>query len=488
MSDFDAKVARWRRISAGKEAYGDGPPKDQADRYYFDELIYEIIECARRNTREKELSLPSVDTLVSLLGMSPATTILAASVLRPRRLLIVTTDDARDGLNKVHRALVTDTKLLQPSAIEPRRCNPTNPVDIYRVVRDFLQSVPAASRAGAVIDVTGGKKVMSATGALAAWQLDLKLCYIDNVYHEATRQPVPGTEWLVLLDNPLTLFGEQELASARALLAAGAFAAAHQRCLELAARIREPARARLLGHVAGLYAALCDLDLDALPGYLTAVEAALLLVRGDLRADAADRLRAQLAFLRELAPPRPDPAALVLCFFLLGEHYRHVGRRDFAALFFYRTIEGCLARRLEARAAGFDSSAADWSLLSPAPAELLRRFNELGRAVAPDWREQAELPTRVGLLDSALLLSCLDDPLVVDTRQNTPDALRSLRSLAEVRNRSVLAHGYQTVNAEDVDRLAKRAQFILRAFWRLCRPEEDLDARCAELRFLHEGL
>ena len=36
---------------------------------------------------------------------------------------------------------------------------------------------------------------------------------------------------------------------------------------------------------------------------------------------------------------------------MLGEHYRELGRHDFAALLYYRTIEGCLARRLEGRAA-----------------------------------------------------------------------------------------------------------------------------------------
>ena len=55
---------------------------------------------------------------------------------------------------------------------------------------------------------------MSAAAALAAWQLNLGLTYIENQFDPVTHQLQHGDIRLIALDNPTTVFGEQELARA----------------------------------------------------------------------------------------------------------------------------------------------------------------------------------------------------------------------------------------------------------------------------------
>lgn len=67
-------------------------------------------------------------------------------------------------------------------------------------------------------------------------------------------------------------------------------------------------------------------------------------------------LEQQLIFLDRLV--QREQSALLLCFHILDDHYRAIGRHDFAALLSYRTIEGCLVERLKIR---FPGSRSGWT-------------------------------------------------------------------------------------------------------------------------------
>jgi hypothetical protein len=85
---------------------------------------------------------------------------------------------------------------------------------------------------------------------------------------------------------------------------------------------------------------------------------------------------------------------------------------------------------------------------------------------------------------SAALLLALDDRLSHAAGLGTADELRELRDLARARNRSVLAHGEESVSAKVSSELNAKALEVLEAYWELCRPGEDLAVRRAELTFL----
>jgi CRISPR-associated protein, Cas02710 family len=169
---------------------------------------------------------------------------------------------------------------------------------------------------------------------------------------------------------------------------------------------------------------------------------------------------------------------LLMCFFVLGLHYEHIGRRDFAALLFYRTIEGCFARRLELGYRGFDCENPQYDLLGVDTLEQRYLGLDLG------GRPERSLPASVGLMAAAKLLFICDDEFVKSSKLDTLRALASLRDLTSTRNRSVLAHGHQPIAAADTAVLRNRARDLLSRFWRLHGTGEEFRQLCDQLRFI----
>lgn len=476
---FDEHIEMMRQITAGTERYGEGLPYEQATRYYLEHLVDACAERARRSCH----GLPDrVDLLISVTGFSPRTTILAFKVLRPRRLVVIPSESARGSINTIWRHVVGEEGGLEPADFVQRPCVPTDPLSIYDVVKQELDLLGREDdRALSYIDITGGRKVMSATAALAAWQLDLGLCYLDGDWDPDMRQAIPGSDRMLLLDNPTSLFGEQEINAALHAFNGGAYEAARSRFSELAGRLAHPTDARFWGALSSLYRAWCDLDLPALPDTIETVRRTLSPMERQLSATTAASVRAQLEFLELLA--QRDPRSLTLSFNLLDDHYRHVGRHDFAALFSYRTIERCLIGRLAHGRPTFDAEHPDYTLLTTDVDKLKDRYQRVRAAV--DGPGKRQLPAVLSPFSVAALLQALDDPLARDAGLSTPTDLRDLRRLARARHKSVLAHGEESVSAKISEDLNHKALQVLRAYWQLCHPDEDLDGRRAELAFVN---
>jgi CRISPR-associated protein (TIGR02710 family) len=422
-----------------------------------------------------------VDLLVSLSGFSPETTILAFELLRPKRLMIVGSEATRDSVDVIH-----ETLKLPLSRLYVEDCDPTDPMGIYQAVQKAATMAPRGDGpARVIIDITGGKKVMSASAALAAAQLDLPLCYIDGRFDPELRQSMPGTERLVIVPNPTALFGDRELESALVAFRHGAYAAAQARFTEVAEVAYEPARARFLRDLSGVYAAWCDLDFTLLASQVVAMHTRLSDAGHRAPAALVGRLREQLRFadsLVELHRTEREGPPLLLNFYLLGLHYQRLGRRDFAALLFYRTLESGFTQRLARIAPGFVGKAPDYALLPIDRDELNARYTAVASVVHN--REVTALPYDIGLMDAALLLHVLADPMVAEVGLTNPKALAHLKGMVNSRNDSVLAHGIRSVERKACEKLENFALRGLRAFWKLEYGEESVDERIATLKFV----
>jgi CRISPR-associated protein (TIGR02710 family) len=476
-------LLQMRRISEGLEPYRGGSTYEQATHYYLDHLAD---ACAERARQHLPLERPrEVDLLICMTGLSPRPVVLAFKILQPKRLVLITSDDAHESVNIVHDYVVMGGAL-RGADFSARPCVSTDPLSIYRIVREEVDIV--ARRTGgpitAYIDITGGRKVMGASAALAAWQLNLGLSYIDGDYDGTLRQALPGSDRILLLDNPTSIFGEQEMEIAEQAFASGNFEVARSRFDNLVDRLVQPARPRFMGALSALYRAWFDLDLDALPGAINRVRAALGLVRRELSEATIRTVYSQLAYLDELAAG--NRRALLLTFSLLDDHYRHVGRHDFAALFSYRTIEHCLSAHLEQRYGGFGCNSPDWSLLASDRSVLQRAYEQCVNTVR-GTQVSRSLPSRVGPFAAAVLLKILADPLAGLAGLDSDDGLRELESLARARNDSVLAHGESFITRDQSAALNLKAQQVLQGYWRLHYPDEDLAECRHSLAFLHGG-
>jgi CRISPR-associated protein (TIGR02710 family) len=468
-----------RQITEGRDSYGEGTRYDQATGYYLDHLVDESAERARRGCPGLP---PKVDLLISLTGFSPRITVLAYKIMLPERLVVISSENAWASFNVIHKHVLADGRL-QPADLSSRPCVATDPLSIYRIVQEELgiHMRRSGSAGVAYIDITGGRKVMSAAAALAAWQLNLGLCYIEGDYDEELKQAIPGSDQLLLLDNPTSLFGEQEMKAAEQAFDAGAFEAARNRFEELAGRLAQPGLARFMSALSALYRAWSDFDLPALSAAGARVRETLGPVQRTLTAGVVSAVYAQLDYLDRLAGG--DRQALLLCFSLLDDHYRSVGRHDFAALFSYRTIEGCLAGHLASRYPGFDCENPDYRLIGDDLRSLTADYSHMA-GLATGRSSRRSLPSSLGVFSAAVLLHVLGDPLAELSGLNSPGSLHDLQELARARNKSVLAHGEESVTTELSRQLNVKAVEVLHAYWRIHHPGEDLGARRSELGFI----
>lgn len=463
---FSEHVTRMRRIFRGEESWGEGRPAEQARRFHQENLFQDVIDLARRQS--PLLDKRPVQLLVSLSGFSPETTILAYELLKPIHVVIIRSAGSRHSLDRIAEHLVGPGKL-KNSAFQHFEIDPSDPRAIHRIVAEHAcQDRIRGQRA--VIDITGGKKVMSAAAALAAWQLDLEIAYIDSIYDAELRQPVPGTEKLVLLENPISLFGHEELRTGRDIFSTGAFGHAAARFAALAARVANPNEARVLAGIAHFYATWCDLDFDGLGK--SRIDLLNSIKHSDFRLSNENwrRLERQLEFTMQLVDRKPS--ALLTSFFLLGEHYLLTGRRDFAALLFYRTIEGCLSNR--------DESV---GIVLRSDLELKRRFSEISVQVDPR-RPQLEPSDNPGLVERAVWLAAMQDAMAKKAQIDSVGSLQHLMNLASLRNRSILAHGSETVSEIDCRPLQAKARDVLRAWWKCEDAGHNFVEMLSELRFV----
>ncbi|GAA1691336.1 hypothetical protein GCM10009830_43860 [Glycomyces endophyticus] len=477
-SEIRTKYLQLKRILANEEMYGvDRTAIDRARRFRVEQVLPVVVRNIRENWKQQ--TKDPVDLLVSLSGHSPETTVVAFEMLRPDRLLVLQSEAAFQSLD-----VISKYANVQASRIEPRLVDPNDPLSIYAQVKDEVDRIRRSTgrQANVVIDITGGKKIMSAAAALAASQLDLQMCYIDGRrYDPSLRQPVPGSEKLVLLPNPTEIFMEREMEKASILLAHGDFFASYRRFGEIAEKTDRSSHARFGRDLARCYAAWCNFDFANVRDRTRVLRERIDDPRYRPQQEVLDRIRIQVEFLEMLADD-PGGVELTLNYFLIASHYRKRDQHEFAVLLYYRTLEHLLCRQLELRAEGFKCKSPNWSLLMDDTDDLEVRFREIGARIYRT--KNVVLPYRVGMMDAALLLHALEDPFLPAVGLADDAALLALMRQAEHRNRSVLAHGSQCVEAQASQQFENYVLDLLLGFWSLQGDRPKLDKYLAALRFV----
>lgn len=478
---------RHAAILDGEETYGEGDPQEQARRFWLDLMAAPVIERARDKLRQAG-DIPKVDLLVSVAGFSPETTLLTAGVFQPREVLVVSAGQPYEHIDIIADAL--GHRGLRASHFHHDHCSATD-LSIFevicrrvRAIRERRASMGKKPQDGeTLVDITGGKKVMSAGAAMAAWELDLRICYVNNTYDPKRRIAMPGTDEIVLLDSPYIRYGGGEERRSDHDFDLGAYEAARSRYEKLAERLNEPARVRFLRDLSAFYEAWRNLDIDGLEKVTPRVHEHLAEPRA-FTAPHRARLEAQLRFVERLVAK--ERAARVMTLFLLADANMDAGRHDFSALLFYRTIEASIASRIEQRYPGFSCEQPDYEKIDPDKDTLHQRFQTAAREVLGKERS-FDLPLKIGCFDGALLLYAERDELLSRSHLYTAKALSHLRSLTTTRNRSILAHGYESVKASDCKSLRVPAERLLAAYCALNGEAAPFEKTLEDLRFVRLG-
>jgi hypothetical protein len=181
-----ADLAEWKRLQQTDAR--------AASVHYFRRILPKVVEYHQL----RRTPVQGFDFLLSLMGMSPETTVLTVNFLRPRKLIVAVSRNAEDYFHQC-AAFLAASGLLPHSAV---RMIPVDSSD-YLQMHALLVSEICAMSGKRIVDVTGGKKIMSAVAAAAAWALGLPICYLESqAYNEEMRRPAPGSEELIVLPPP----------------------------------------------------------------------------------------------------------------------------------------------------------------------------------------------------------------------------------------------------------------------------------------------
>lgn len=168
----------------------------EASIFYFCEILPQVVA----HQQSKGKALANCDLLVSLMGFSPETTVITTALLRPRRLVVVASENAKWHL-ELCQSFLSNHKLLAVESMSSRMIDPLDHRGFFKILTDELSK----ENGRRVVDLTGGKKIMSAVAGYAAWSLGLPVCYLESrAYNEKTRRPEPGSEEILMLEPPTT--------------------------------------------------------------------------------------------------------------------------------------------------------------------------------------------------------------------------------------------------------------------------------------------
>lgn len=462
------------QIQAASETWGTMPrgteaEKEDSERYY-QQKVFPLV---RRTfaAREADKIPRSYDLAVMTAGGSPEALILSLDVLRPQKAFFLHSDwpESVQCVDRVTRILE-----LPASRFNMTEVNPDDTLDTYAGVKQAVEWAGQPDQV--VVDISGGKKSMSAAAALAAYVIGADIVYVNSEFWQPLGKPRPGSEFLALLSHPYTIFGDLVQREAERFYAKHDYRSAERLFEQLARDV--PALVDY-EHFRRLSASYQAWDCFNLPRACSEMEALVdeLQRRRPLeaglklmphlaqlwgQAETLGRLRPLTGRLRDGDTPdlrilQHGQQAVDLVFSLHANALRREreGRLDMAALLLYRVLELLAQRRLALR--GIDTRAPD---LESAGINAERWHEAFQSCFGRTPREG--LPGRLGALDAYVLLFTQGDALAKGLDWG------SLQNAVDARNRSLFAHGFRLLKDKDYRRFQRVVTERLKVF---CRAE-----------------
>jgi hypothetical protein len=143
--------------------------------------------------------------LIFTIGFSPEPIILTIESQDPEAVFFIYTKESEEVLNRI----ITETRLAphQYKREIMKKSSFEYSVDLIGVGVAYLNKEKDIKIGQIGLDITGGTKIMSMACGLASFSLGPDgpdILYVDHEkYDTSLRRPVPGTEYLVIIKNPL---------------------------------------------------------------------------------------------------------------------------------------------------------------------------------------------------------------------------------------------------------------------------------------------
>jgi len=444
----------WQNMDRSTEAH-----RQAAEEYYKKEMMPILIDYFVKKNSKPEYKC---DALILTLGTSYEPLVFSILTLKPGKVMILYTNETQHLLDDVFEF----TKL-RPSQFTTTKVDFENPLELYKEIKNIYEKWGKPQNI--YVDFTGGTKSMSAGCAMAGVAIKAKLVYIAGEYIKLLRKPKPGSERLVFIDDPYTVFGDFDKERAISLFNSMDYLSAYRAFDDLDQRVVTKEYSALK-YLSKAYESWDSLDFDgAISNMSKCIELTNIvdrLNRNFVLSKYKDKLCKQLDALKVLQGihrnnKTHEHKAYIFdnIGYLIANLYQNALRRErqgkyeMASLLVYRLLEVIEQKRLWNY--GIDTSDADYSKLSTDSNLLLDKVNSLREKIY-DFDKCDHLEKKISLLAGFILLAALGDDIIKTRKPGKEiDMLNELRRATESRNNSIFAHGYEFIGYEKYNELKK---------------------------------
>ena len=442
-SEFDERVTAWKNMDRNS------PDAKKAAFAFYDEHIFPFVKKVFLS-KPKNRSEKQYDALILTVGLSPEPLILSILAMKPKRVGLLYTPETEKYLPRIQK----ETELTL-DRLDTRQIDGSNVVEMYKAIMALYTSWDSPTNIA--VDITGGKKSMVSGAAMAGAVLGADIYYVDtDKFDRELSKPEPGTEYLSLLENPYTVFGDLEVERAKSLYKGHDYAGAQRTFEQLKKQVGDGNKAKTYEayeYLCTVYEAWDNLEVGKAKTFLDRLSEILkqfsaldgLRHLSDFQScleKQKEALNALQKFVKksELALQSPDGFHFAFTLYHNALRRENQGKLDMACLLLYRLLEWIEQHRLDQY--GINTREADYSKSSMAHDELLKQYNQKRRAVYGGGNTSA-LPNRITLVDGFLILDILEDAVVENLNWG------NFRSQVETRNQSIYAHGMSKINLKN---------------------------------------
>ncbi len=427
---LEEKIQQWMSKADSKES----------EDYYFGEIFPQIIENFLK--KGEYLEKKNYEYIISLVGFTAEPIILFHKLFHPKKHYFICSKETENTVD----IIVTYEDLL-PSHYEKKVVNSSDTAEIYRALKDVTKGIEPSNT---LIDITGGKKSMSGAASLVGGLLSIDLGYVDyDKYFREKRKPYPGTEFPVILDNPLNIFGEEKISDARKYFNLHQFEKAYEIFDELEKILDDVGEVKRLKEITQIYMHWNNFEInEALLEIESLSENPSFKKLGVYFLETLKRHKVTLEKLQDALSKNPKEENLLslpLNFYFTAKRYEDLGKHDIAVFIAYRGIESISQMRLREYGILVNKkvSKENYEKLGITS----EKFKETVRMLYKEEYYEKDLPTKIALMDGYVILSILEDKVMNGVK------LEEILDATKLRNKSIFAHGTVPLKEEDFKKI-----------------------------------
>ncbi|MEO0289552.1 MAG: hypothetical protein ABIN00_07960 [candidate division WOR-3 bacterium] len=412
----------------------------ERDRFYFDEFLpLYLKKFIEENKQELK---KEYDILISLVGLSPATSILSGSLVKPKKgICLIFTEESSKYMNIILEKIEYEKEKISFHEVDEKNIN-----DLYNKIIDIYLS---NKEKRILIDLTGGKKTMSAIAGMISAVFNIDACYIDyRRYVRESNKPYFSSEFLKIINNPFYFSGDKVLLDVLNYFNSGNYNEACKLIEEYEEKttFKKQYNIELIRLLSQAQKNWIDFNFEEAKKLYEKILNKFQELDNNLRS----KLEINVNLLKKI---KETEEYKIFNHYFLGIFYENKERYEISTFLLYRTIEMIFQSVLK-KDYNFNTSKPDYSKIEIN----FEKFKEIAEEVFGEEYKGTGLPPKTALMDDVFILKLLRNDIL---RKEKNVDINWIFNCSKIRNYSNMAHGDKIIKKNEQEEIKRLAKFLI---------------------------